>query len=449
MSAALEANRSAVWADRLSRIRDKIANEPPLTVSGRLTRMVGLTLEAVGVEAAIGDLCLVETPAGQTVEAEVVGFAGDRAYLMPSGDIRGLVPQSRVRASGRVYDAPVGDGLLGRIIDGAGRPLDGRGPLNAAARYPLSPEPINPLERACIREPLDVGIRAINSLLTIGRGQRLGLFAGSGVGKSVLLGMMTRFTKAEVIVVGLIGERGREVKEFTDRILGEAGLARAVVVATPADNPPMMRLHGAMMATSIAEYFRDQGKQVLLLMDSLTRFAQAQREIALAIGEPPVTRGYPPSVFAKLPQLVERAGNGANTEGSITALYTVLAEGDDQQDPVADSARAILDGHIVLTRELADSGHYPAIDIEASVSRVMTEVTDQTHRRRAQRFLELYSTYRRNRDLIGVGAYARGSDERIDAAIAWQSRLQAFLRQDINESVNFEQSLNQLMALEF
>ncbi|MBI1195070.1 MAG: flagellar protein export ATPase FliI [Gammaproteobacteria bacterium] len=411
--------------------------------------MVGLTLEAVGVEAAIGDLCLVETPAGQTVEAEVVGFAGDRAYLMPSGDIRGLVPQSRVRASGRVYDAPVGDSLLGRIIDGAGRPLDGRGPLNASARYPLNPEPINPLERACIREPLDVGIRAINSLLTIGRGQRLGLFAGSGVGKSVLLGMMTRFTKAEVIVVGLIGERGREVKEFTDRILGEAGMARAVVVATPADNPPMMRLHGAMMATSIAEYFRDQGKQVLLLMDSLTRFAQAQREIALAIGEPPVTRGYPPSVFAKLPQLVERAGNGANSEGSITALYTVLAEGDDQQDPVADSARAILDGHIVLTRELADSGHYPAIDIEASVSRVMTEVTDQTHRRRAQRFLELYSTYQRNRDLIGVGAYARGADERIDAAIAWQSRLESFLRQDINESVNFEQSLNQLMALEF
>lgn len=449
MPETLETGRSAIWADRLSRIRDRIAAEPPLTVSGRLTRMVGLTLEAVGVEAAIGDLCLVETPAGQTVEAEVVGFAGDRAYLMPSGDIRGLVPQSRVRASGRVYDAPVGDSLLGRIIDGAGRPLDGRGPLNASARYPLNPEPINPLERACIREPLDVGIRAINSLLTIGRGQRLGLFAGSGVGKSVLLGMMTRFTKAEVIVVGLIGERGREVKEFTDRILGEAGMARAVVVATPADNPPMMRLHGAMMATSIAEYFRDQGKQVLLLMDSLTRFAQAQREIALAIGEPPVTRGYPPSVFAKLPQLVERAGNGANSEGSITALYTVLAEGDDQQDPVADSARAILDGHIVLTRELADSGHYPAIDIEASVSRVMTEVTDQTHRRRAQRFLELYSTYQRNRDLIGVGAYARGADERIDAAIAWQSRLESFLRQDINESVNFEQSLNQLMALEF
>jgi len=445
----IDRGRSAIWAGELERIRGRIAHEPPLTVSGRLTRMVGLTLEAVGVEAAIGDLCLVETPAGQVVEAEVVGFAGDRAYLMPSGDIRGLVPQSRVRTSGRVYDAPVGDSLLGRIIDGAGRPLDGKGPLQASTRYPLNPEPINPLARRCIREPLDVGIRAINSLLTIGRGQRLGLFAGSGVGKSVLLGMMTRFTQAEVIVVGLIGERGREVKEFTDRILGEEGLSRAVVVATPADNPPMMRLHGAMMATSIAEYFRDQGKQVLLLMDSLTRFAQAQREIALAIGEPPVTRGYPPSVFAKLPQLVERAGNGANGEGSITALYTVLAEGDDQQDPVADSARAILDGHIVLTRELADSGHYPAIDIEASVSRVMTEVTDQTHRGRAQRFLELYSTYQRNRDLIGVGAYAKGSDERIDAAIAWQSHLETFLRQDINESVNFDRSLNELMALEF
>ncbi len=442
------ADRSARWSRRIADMTNRVAREPALPVAGRLTRMVGLTLEAVGCQAAIGDRCRIATPRGQMIEAEVVGFAGDRTYLMPSGDIRGLLPLARVLPSGQVYDAPVGESLLGRVIDGTGRPLDGKGPLPVEQRYPLMPEPINPLDRCCIREPLDVGIRAINGLLTIGRGQRLGLFAGSGVGKSVLLGMMTRFTRADVTVVGLIGERGREVKEFTDRILGEDGMSRAVVVATPADNPPMMRLHGAMMATSIAEYFRDQGLQVLLLMDSLTRFAQAQREIALAIGEPPATRGYPPSVFARLPQLVERAGNGRPGQGSITALYTVLAEGDDQQDPVADSARAILDGHIVLTRELADSGHYPAIDIEASVSRVMGEITDQDQQQKMRRFRQLYATYRRNRDLIAVGAYTPGSDQAIDEAIAFQPRLEAYLRQGVLQSVSFEESLQALDGIE-
>ncbi len=449
MTVSTECPRERTWSRRLEGIGRRIEREPPLEISGRLTRMVGLTLEAVGIEAAIGDLCLVETGADGHIEAEVVGFAGDRTYLMPSGDIRGLIPNARVRTGNRVYAAPVGPQLLGRIIDGSGKAIDGKGPLDISARYPLYPEPMNPLDRCCIDEPLDVGIRAINALLTIGRGQRLGLFAGSGVGKSVLLGMMTRYTQAEVIVVGLVGERGREVKEFTDRILGEEGLARAVVVATPADNPPMMRLHGALMATSIAEYFRDQGKQVLLLMDSLTRFAQAQREIALAIGEPPVTRGYPPSVFARIPQLVERAGNGVEGAGSITALYTVLAEGDDQQDPVADSARAILDGHIVLTRSLADSGHYPAIDIEASISRVMNEVTESEHQQQARRFKALYSDYQRNRDLIGVGAYAPGSDERIDAAIEWHPGMEQFLCQDIHESIPYDQSCDELMNMAF
>ncbi|MDX9741497.1 MAG: flagellar protein export ATPase FliI [Gammaproteobacteria bacterium] len=415
----------------------------PLIVEGKVTRMVGLTLEAVGCQAAIGDRCLVETPSGGALDAEVVGFAGERTFLMPSGDMRGLTPNARVVPTGSVYAAAVGPGLLGRVIDGTGRPLDGRGPVRTDASWPLLGRPINPLDRRVISEPLDVGVRAINGLLTIGRGQRMGLFAGSGVGKSVLLGMMTRYTDADVIVVGLVGERGREVKEFTDRILGSEGLSRSVVVATPADTPPMLRLHGAMLATSIAEYFRDRGMKVLLLMDSLTRFAQAQREVALAIGEPPATRGYPPSVFAKLPQLVERAGNGAGS-GSITGIYTVLAEGDDQQDPIADCARAILDGHIVLSRDIAETGQYPAIDIEASISRVMSEVVSEEHRRSALRFKQIYSTYRKNRDLISVGAYARGSDPRIDEAIEYWPRLLRFLQQDRHEQVDLTAGLKQL-----
>ncbi len=344
-----------------------------------------------------------------------------------------------------VCEVPVGEHLLGRVLDGAGHPLDGKGPIQADRRVALTGRSINPLSRPPIHEPLDVGVAAINALLSVGRGQRMGLFAGSGVGKSVLLGMMTRYTNADVIVVGLIGERGREVKEFVQNILGEEGLARAVVVATPADNSPLMRMHGAMLATSIAEYFRDQGKQVLLLMDSLTRFAQAQREIALAIGEPPATKGYPPSVFAKLPQLVERAGTGEHG-GSITAFYTVLAEGDDQNDPIADAARAILDGHVVLSRELAEAGHYPAIDIEASISRVMVDVVAPEHERAARRFKQIYSTYRQNRDLINVGAYQAGSDMRVDEAIAMHPRLSGFLQQHMRERVGWNDSLAGLAA---
>ena len=384
---------------------------------------------------------------GRGIEAEVVGFAGESLYLMPTGELHGLEQDARVVPTGRVCEAVVGQQLLGRVIDGAGHPLDGKGPIHTDERRPLTGRTFNPLMRTPIREPLDVGVRAINALLSVGRGQRLGLFAGSGVGKSVLLGMMTRYTTADVVVVGLIGERGREVKEFIENILGAEGLRRAVVVAVPADNPPLRRLHGAMLTTSIAEYFRDQGRQVLLLMDSLTRFAQAQREIGLAIHEPPATKGYPPSVFAKLPQLVERAGNGIRGGGSVTAFYTVLAEGDDQNDPIADAARAILDGHVVLSRRIAEMGQYPAIDIEASISRAMSEITTPEHQKAARAFKQLYALYQQNRDLINVGAYESGSDAQIDQAIAAMPALLGFLRQDMRTPVSLEQSLADLQAL--
>lgn len=440
-------NRTDIWVNRLRNYEQHIENKPLHIVQGKLTRMVGMTLEAVGCQAPVGARCLVTGPDKEDIEAEVVGFSGEKLYLMPTGNIQGLTPNARVVPINSVSYAPVGDALLGRVIDGSGKPLDGKGDLRTHSTAPLTGRFINPLQRAPIDEPLDVGVRAINALLTVGRGQRMGLFAGSGVGKSVLLGMMTRYTNADVIVVGMIGERGREVKEFVEKILGDEGLARSVVVATPADNPPLLRLHGAMMATSIAEYFRDQGKQVLLLMDSLTRYAQAQREIALAIGEPPATKGYPPSVFAKIPQLVERAGNGDTGGGSITAFYTVLAEGDDQNDPIADAARAILDGHIVLSRDLAESGHYPAIDIEASISRAMTEITDKKHQQVANRFKKIYSVYQQNRDLISVGAYQPGSDAAIDEAINVNDSIMQFLQQDMYEPINLEKSLEDLMSL--
>jgi len=442
-----ESNRNRIWKERLHHCHQRVGEDRGLVVEGKITRMIGLTLEAVGCRAAIGGQCDVISSSGERIESEVVGFAGESLYLMPTGDIRGLEQDARVVPTGRVCEAVVGDHLLGRVLDGAGRPLDGKGRLHGVERRPLTGKVFNPLSRTPIRKPLDVGVRAINALLSVGRGQRLGLFAGSGVGKSVLLGMMTKYTDADITVVGLIGERGREVKEFVENILGEEGMARAVVVAVPADNTPLRRMHGAMLATSLAEHFRDQGKHVLLLMDSLTRFAQAQREIALAINEPPATKGYPPSVFAKLPQLVERAGNGDKGGGSITAFYTVLAEGDDQNDPIADAARAILDGHIVLSRRLAESGHYPAIDIEASISRAMNDITDKEHQDAARAFKQLYSLYRQNQDLINVGAYERGSDERIDTAIDAIPELERFLRQDMNTPFSREKSLSELMAL--
>ena len=419
-------------------------------VEGRLIRMVGLTLEAEGLQAQVGSRCVVinETPQGENrVEAEVVGFAGSKIYLMPVDRMEGMQPGARVVPAAGGGKLPMGSDMLGRVLDGIGRPLDGKGPFACEDWVDLNGPPINPLKRHPIDETLDVGIRTINSLLTVGRGQRLGLFAGSGVGKSVLLGMMTRFTEAEIIVVGLVGERGREVKEFIEDILGEEGMARSVVVASPADDAPLMRLRAAMYCTRVAEYFRDKGRNVLLLMDSLTRYAQAQREIALAIGEPPATKGYPPSVFAKLPALVERAGNAEQGGGSITAFYTVLSEGDDQQDPIADASRAILDGHVVLSRRLAEEGHYPAIDIEASISRAMPQIVPPDHLRQAQQLKQLYARYQQSRDLISVGAYAAGSDPLTDKAIAAMPAIQGFLRQGLQESFSLDESRDGLGQL--
>lgn len=438
--------RGTRWAGRLGELRSRV-QAPPIVVEGKLSRVTGMTLEASGCEAALGARCLIETRGGRKVEAEVVGFGADKLYLMPVEGLRGMMPNARVIPTPTVASVPVGEALLGRVIDGAGQPLDGRGPLHCDARVPLEGEPINPLSRQPITESLDVGVRSINALLTAGRGQRLGLFAGSGIGKSSLLAMMTRFTAADVIVVGLIGERGREVKEFVEDNLGAAGLQRAVVVATPADCSPLMRVHGAWTATSIAEYFRDQGKNVLLLMDSLTRFAQAQREIGLAIGEPPATKGYPPSVFARLPQLVERAGTGVAGCGSITAFYTVLAEGDDEQDPIVDAARAILDGHVMLSRQIAESGIYPPVDVEPSVSRSMLRVASPEQLRAAQRFREVYSYYLRHRDLITVGAYRAGADAQLDRAVELWPRIEAFMRQDQNQPVGLTQSVSELIQL--
>ncbi|HWX01659.1 flagellar protein export ATPase FliI [Collimonas sp.] len=466
-SAAAPNRHLQAWRQALTNASLSVGRSVPIRTYGRLTRAVGLVLEAVGLRLPVGSDCLIELPPGyaqRTTEAEVVGFAGDRLFLMPQTEVAGLLPGARVypleasNSSGAGNSAeagskrlPVGEGMLGRVVDAAGRPLDGLGPLDFSREVALSAAPINPLARAPIDSVLDVGVRAINALLTVGRGQRMGLFAGSGVGKSVLLGMMARYTSAEVIVVGLIGERGREVKDFIENTLGVEGLARAVVVAAPADTSPLLRLQGAAYATSLAEYFRDQGKDVLLIMDSLTRYAMAQREIALAVGEPPATKGYPPSVFAKLPALVERAGNGARDAsgkgGAITAFYTVLTEGDDQQDPIADAARAILDGHVVLSRSLAESGHYPAIDIEASISRAMTALIKPQQFDSVRRFKQMLSRYQRNRDLISVGAYAAGHDLQLDQAIALYPKIEAFLQQGMEERAGYAEAISELEQL--
>ncbi|HPU19304.1 MAG TPA: flagellar protein export ATPase FliI [Alicycliphilus sp.] len=452
---------ASAWGEFMAAARARVAQPQALEARGTLTRLTGLVLEAAGLRVPVGAQCQMRMPGQEPVLAEVVGFAGDKAFLMPAGDIHGLssgasvtpaapyVPAPRLGAPGGesldtsagVLRLPVGAGLLGRVVDSQGQPLDHGGPLAGVTALPMDRSPINAMERDPVREPLDTGVRAINALLTVGRGQRLGLFAGSGVGKSVLLGMMARYTRADVIVVGLIGERGREVKEFVEDILGAQDRGRSVVVAAPADASPLLRMQGAAYATAIAEHFRDQGLHVLLLMDSLTRYAMAQREIALAIGEPPATKGYPPSCFAKLPALVERSGNGLNGVGSITAFYTVLSEGDDQQDPIADAARAILDGHIVLSRALAEGGHYPAIDIEQSASRVMHNVVQREHFDMARSFRAIYSRYQKSRDLIQVGAYMSGSDPQLDEAIRLQPGMVGFLQQSMFEAAPMDDCL--------
>jgi len=455
------------WQRFLGDLRSFPAEPVPLESVGLLVRVAGLVLEAAGIRVPVGSVCEVRMAGQPPVLAEVVGFNGDRAYLMPTGDVHGLASGARViprptpvvpmklgaarhpwrRGEDRTLHLPVGDGLLGRVVDSHGHPMDRKGPIAQVHNEPLIRRPINAMDREPVRKPLDTGVRAINAMLTVGRGQRLGLFAGTGVGKSVLLGMMARYTEADVIVVGLIGERGREVKEFIEDILGEEGLARAVVVAAPADAPPLVRMQGANYATAIAEHFRDRGKNVLLLMDSLTRYAMAQREIALAIGEPPATKGYPPSCFAKLPQLVERSGNGIAGGGSITAFYTVLSEADDPNDPIADAARGILDGHIVLSRDLAEAGHYPAIDIEKSISRVMTNVVPAPHIEAARRFKQLYARHNKARDLIQLGAYAPGHDAELDAAVRLHPAMRALLQQDMREPATLDESCQRLRAV--
>ena len=459
-------DRVAQWQCFMENARQSVRTGTALEVRGTLTRLTGLVLEAAGIRVPVGAQCLVTMKSQAPVLAEVVGFSNDRAFLMPAGDVHGLSsgasvapaaayvavprlgassPSEKVTGYGMLR-LPLGDGLLGRVVDAQGVPMDRMGPIANVTSLPLDRKQINAMDRAPVRVTLDTGVRAINALLTIGRGQRIGLFAGSGVGKSVLLGMMARYTQADVIVVGLIGERGREVKEFIEDILGEEGRARAVVVAAPADAPPLLRMQGAAYATAVAESFRDKGKHVLLLMDSLTRYAMAQREIALAIGEPPATKGYPPSCFAKLPQLVERSGNGLHGVGSITAFYTVLSEGDDQQDPIADAARAILDGHIVLSRSLAEAGHFPAIDIEQSASRVMHNVVSRDHFEMARRFKAINSRYEKGRDLVQIGAYVNGSDPALDESIRLHDAMSNFLQQDMFDSATLEMSLRQMKA---
>ncbi|MDO5101578.1 MAG: FliI/YscN family ATPase [Lautropia sp.] len=439
----------------------------PVATEGRLVKVSGMLVEAAGLRLPIGALCHLKQPNGEQVEAEVVGFANGHSYLMPSADTSGLSPDTRVcplepivrppalatrshpwrRAGDRMRHLPMGDGLLGRVVDANGVPMDTDGALANVENRPINGRPINAMSREPIRQPLDTGVRAINGLLTIGRGQRIGLFAGAGLGKSVLLGMMARYTNADVIVVGLIGERGREIKEFLEDILGDADRSRTVVVAAPSDTPPISRMQGASYATAIAEYFRDKGQHVLLLMDSLTRYAMAAREIALSIGESPATKGYPPSVFARLPALLERTGMGANGVGSITAFYTVLAEGDDQNDPVADSSRSFLDGHIVLTRTLADAGHYPAIDIEQSISRVMSAVTPASHQQLAREMKAMWAAYQRSRELITIGAYAPGSDPKIDRAIELLPQIEGFLRQEVDDPTRLPEAVTRMSTI--
>ena len=419
----------------------------PPVVRGVLSRISGLALEAKGLHCKIGTRCQILSDTNRSVEAEVVGFSSGRTFLMAMDKTHECSPGMEVLPKDEFVGLPIGAELIGHVLDGNGKPLDGKNLPENLQKSNLIQHPINPLMRRIINEPLDVGVRSINSLLTIGRGQRIGLIAPSGVGKSVLLSMMTRYTNADVTVIALIGERGREVSEFLQHTLDEQSRKHSIVVAAPADYSPLHRVHAALYATSIAEHFRSQGKHVLLLMDSLTRYAQAHREIALSVGEPPVSKGYPPSVFAKIPELVERAGMNEDGSGSITAFYTVLAENDDLTDPVVDSARSVLDGHITLSRELAEYGHYPAIDIEKSISRIMNNIVSKDHIKLSQTFRSLYSKYQENRDVIQLGIYKSGSDQELDIAISFHEKLMKFLSQDIDEKSNFSDSIENLSSL--
>ena len=419
----------------------------PVRVNGRVTRVVGLVMEGTGFGASVGEICRVYPGHGMRgLDCEVVGFSGDRILLMPLGEVFGVGPGSKIVTGRNSARVRVSERLLGRTLDGLGQPIDGLGPVEPQMEYPLYSAPGNPLLKRRIDAPLDVGIKAINGLLTVGRGQRIGIFAGSGVGKSVLMGMMARNTSADVNVIALVGERGREVKEFIEKDLGPEGLARSVVVVATSDQPPLIRMRAAFMATAIAEYFRDMGRHVLLMMDSVTRFAMAQREVGLAAGEPPATRGYPPSVFTMLPKLLERVGTSEG-EGTITGFYTILVEGDDLNDPVGDTVRSILDGHVALSRALASAGHYPAIDVLESISRVMMDVIAPQHLSAATTIRALLAAYKKAYDLISIGAYKSGSDPEVDRAIRAIEGINAFLRQGVDERVTYEKSVETLLGL--
>ncbi|QQY80737.1 type III secretion system FliI/YscN family ATPase [Keratinibaculum paraultunense] len=414
--------------------------------TGNITKVTGLTIESNGPMATIGELCYIYPyNNSEPVLAEVVGFKEDKILLMPLGDMEGIASGSKVVASGKTLRVNVGDELIGRVIDGLGNPIDGKGPIRTDKTYPVSNYPPNPLERKIISEPLSFGIKAIDGLLTCGKGQRIGIFSGSGVGKSTLMGMVSRNSSADINVIGLIGERGREVREFIEKDLKEEGLKKSVVVVVTSDQPALIRVKGALVATAIAEYFRDNGNDVMLLMDSLTRFAMAQREIGLAIGEPPVTRGFTPSVFAVMPKLLERAGT--SSKGTITGLYTVLVDGDDFNEPVTDTVRGIIDGHIILSRKLANQNHYPAIDVLASVSRVMPSIIEKEHLNMANAIKDVMATYRESEDLINIGAYKMGSNRKIDIAIQLKEDIDKLLKQEVLESYPFEETISIMKAI--
>jgi flagellum-specific ATP synthase len=423
-----------------------VATVDPITLSGRVRQVIGLVIESDGPAVSIGEHCVIESDSGAVpVRCEVVGFRDNKVLLMPLGEVSGISPGSRVIATREPFEVAVGHELLGRVIGGLGQPIDGKGPLPAAAKRPVVQAAPDPLARRRITRPLATGIRVIDAMLTCGKGQRVGIFSGSGVGKSVILGMIARNSEADVNVIALVGERGREVRDFLDKDLKEEGLKKSVVVAVTSDQASLVRVKGAMVATAVAEYFRDLGLDVMLMMDSVTRVAMAQREIGLAIGEPPTSKGYTPSVFALLPRILERSGT--SQLGSITGLYTVLVEGDDMTEPVADAVRSILDGHIVLSRKLANQNHYPAVDVLDSVSRLMIDVVPDRHRENAERIREILATYRESEDLINIGAYNKGSNAAIDRAIEKIGPINSFLRQGLSESSSFDQTVAQLIEL--
>jgi flagellum-specific ATP synthase len=426
---------------------ERLDRSDPIRLMGRVEQVIGLIIEAIGPATSVGEICHIYTAKGdQFIQAEVVGFRNQKILLMPLGEIQGIGPGSTLVATGKDFQVPVGPRLKGRVLDGLARPLDGLGPLKTPHSVPVHREPPEPMSRQRIKKPLSTGIRAIDGLLTIGRGQRIGIFAGSGVGKSTLMGMIARESDADINVIALVGERGREVRDFVEKDLGVEGLARSVVVAATSDQPALIRRQGALVATSIAEYFRDQGLNVMLMMDSVTRFAMAQREIGLAIGEPPTTKGYTPSVFALLPKLLERAGT-TDHAGSITGLYTVLVEADDMNEPVGDTVRAILDGHIVLSRELASQNHYPPVDVLESVSRLMVDLASAGHRNAASQVREILASYRSAKDLISIGAYVKGSDPRTDRALEFIEPINRFLKQQIDERDSLSNAETKLEGL--